>query len=131
MDARTWHGFTEEFDDVAPPGEDHVRFLGFVILKFFRFVLGGEQKVLDATPLAHELQSILDLSISKIAPRKHDLCIATVRVAAVFSSPDEILSDPDYFGEEIFQQASRQGPLRHTSVPPIADGAERDPDVVA
>ena len=25
VDAHTWHGFSEEFDDVAPPSRDHAR----------------------------------------------------------------------------------------------------------
>ena len=61
VDSRTWHGFSEEVDDVAPPSRDHVRLLGS-----FRFVLGGAQRAVEATPLAHELQLIW-----------HGLCIAT------------------------------------------------------
>ena len=101
VDARTWHGFSEEFGDIAPPIRDRVPLLGFVILECFRFVLANRRW---STP-------------------RHGLCIAAVRAAAFFSFADwvdgDIWSDSHQFAEEILQQASRQGFASHDTAIPL------------
>ena len=46
VDVRTWHGFSEASDDVAPPSRDRVRLLGFVIFGVIPVRLGWRRGTL-------------------------------------------------------------------------------------